>query len=172
MFHRPGCCLLLGLLFFLGACRNRRTAISESPRHDLLQEAKLQGIKEPFSSDQKIFFYAFSRGGIRRNTLVLLPGAVFEVSPPVLSQTFPAGIWIGMPFQLGDGAELVVATFNERQADERIRLALDPVHKREDQNWRLLQIPLHESTYRVRFQVFAGPGGDATGDWIGLAPYP
>lgn len=164
--------LLSGLFWFLlslSGCSTDPEAEREGKRGpDLLQTARDRGIGGP--SDRNIFFYTFTRGGVRREALVLVPGAVFEARPEELGERGSLRLWVGMPFQMGDGAELIVEAISGGKPAEIARLTVNPVRKREDRQWRRLEVALPAATERVRLRVLPGPSGDGTADWLGLAP--
>lgn len=158
---------LLGCLF-LNAC----SSISKQPAKTgftILEAAADQGLGP--ASEQRPFFYTFSRGGIRRQALVLIPGVVFEAPMKALGSAPKISLWVGMPFQMGDGAELIVESISESgSSGEIVRLFLDPIHRRQDRQWQRLEIRVPSETRLLRWRVSPGPAGDAVADWVGLAP--
>jgi hypothetical protein len=161
--------LLLGLSLLQAACRSEMNGAEEKSGPDLLQIARDRGIGRP--SEQNMFLYSFARGGIRREALVLTPGAVFEVTPFALGDETSVRLWVGMPFQLGDGAELIAHAMVGGHPAEVARLSIDPIHKRQDRQWLSLQFPIPNQTTSVRFTVSPGPAGDGIADWVGIAPF-
>ncbi len=158
-------------MLLMGSCRIPEPGSSRKEVPDLLQEARRQEAGEAGQAGRTHFLFPFSRDGIRREALVLTPGAVWEANPQSLSASSPLRIWVGMPFQIGDGAELSVETVRAGQPGGMIRMPLNPVHNRGDRQWHLLQMPFAPDTTLIRFRVSAGPSGDSTGDWVGLAPW-
>lgn len=146
----------------------------DAGRPNLQELAARKGIRPILGPDQDIFLYDFGRGGIRRESLVLTPGAVFEADFAVEQQRPCASLLAAMPFNLGDGATLDVAALSASEEVQLVHLHIDPAHNRKDRSWIPLRfkIPQFGKPFRVRFKVQPGPNGDFTGDWIGIAPGP
>src|SRR5206468_2340220 len=78
-------------------------ASEEAP--SLIKMARSQGLHEIRTGDVK-FIYAFTRQGRMRETLVLLPGAVFSTMVLTPGSRRCVSMFAAMPFNLGDGAVL------------------------------------------------------------------
>lgn len=172
-------CLIAGLFMSGGlvgrAAMSSLSAGTGQPSFNLLELASNQGVKPIVSEDQKIFLYSFTRGGVQRDALVLTPGAAFDSGPLTTeNRRTCVSVFVAMPFNLGDGAILTISTIGKAEESEALRLNIDPAHNREHRAWIPLRIRLPKATspIHIRFRVTAGPLGDGTGDWIGIAPGP
>lgn len=137
----------------------------------LLGIASAKGVKQLSTGLETTFTYAFTRGGQRRQSLVLTPGATFET--PLLPVHSPGcvSLMAGMPFNLGDGATLKIEVWDETVRQSAIEVSLDPAHIRAHREWIpvRLNIPAGQDSVRLRFEVTAGIRGDQTADWVGIA---
>jgi hypothetical protein len=152
--------------------RLHKIPTSSQPLLSLLDLARQKGLKPPVSDDQKLFLYRFSRAGIPLETVLLTPGAVFELEIPPVNKPTCISFRVAMPFNLGDGAALAISiAFGgvERVIFER---HFDPAHIRSDRAWAPvdLEIPPRVDASVLRFKVNPGAAGDYSGDWVGIAP--
>ena len=149
----------------------QQSAIDESPQ--LLELARSQGIEQIGEDPPPVFLYTFTRGGQRRESLLLLPNGVFEVD--IGSSSWECvSLVASMPFNLGDGAVLIVSVDDGNVLQQAVRLLLDPVHIREHRAWLPVrfELPGNQSGIQLRFEIEAGVRGDTTADWVGIAPGP
>jgi hypothetical protein len=144
---------------------------NDSP--NLLSIAASRGIRQ-VAPNSSIFFYAFVREGQRRETLVLTPGAVFEIGPLQTGPRSCVSLLAAMPWNLGDGADLKISIVDGAQQRQAADVYLDPAHQRAHRAWIPIRLDVPQSTdhFTLRFEVGPGPRGDLTGDWIGVAPGP
>jgi len=146
-------------------------AATNERRPDLLQMAAAQGIREISSDSNRVFLYAFTRHGQFYKTLVLTAGTMFQTGIIKPGGARCVSLWAAMPFNLGDGAGLTIVLTNETRRSETVQLYLDPAHVRAQRAWVPIrfEIPPDMDHFVLKFDVNAGPRGDYTGDWIGLA---
>jgi hypothetical protein len=132
--------------------------------------ARSQGLHEIRTGDVK-FIYAFTRQGRMRETLVLLPGAVFSTMVLTPGSRRCVSMFAAMPFNLGDGAVLRIFIADETRERQAIELNLDPAHIRAHRAWTPIrfEIPQGMDHFTLRFEVNPGPRGDGVADWMGLA---
>ena len=137
---------------------------------DLLQLATAQGIRQNNGSDH-VFLYTFARQGQSRETLVLLPGAVFQTGVIRSGAQRCISLQAAMPFNLGDGAVLKISLADERRRVQAVQLSLDPAHIRAHRAWTPIRlvIPTDMDHFTLQFEVDAGARGDSTADWVGIA---
>ena len=149
-------------------------ALPQSPAGNptaLLEIAAQKGVRQLATGLENTFIYAFTRGGQRRQSLVLTPGATFETSILPVDSPGCVSLMAGMPFNLGDGATLKIELWDETRRQSAVEVALDPAHVRAHRAWVpvRLNIPAGRNRVRVRFEVTAGIRGDQTADWVGIA---
>ena len=146
-------------------------AVANDSRPDLLQMAAAQGIREISSDSNKVFLYTFTRHGQFHKTLVLTAGTMFQTSIIKPGPARCVSLLAAMPFNLGDGAGLTILLTNETRRTEALRLYLDPAHIRAHRAWITIRLEIPEGMdhFILQFDVNAGPRGDYTADWIGLA---
>jgi hypothetical protein len=146
-------------------------AVANQNRPDLIQMAAAQGIREIGSDSSQVFLYGFTRHGQFRKTVVLTAGTMFQTSTIKPGAARCVSLLAAMPFDLGDGAGLRILLTNETRRIEAIRLYLDPAHVRAHRAWIPIrfEIPSDMDHFVLQFDVDAGPRGDTTADWIGLA---
>ena len=160
--------VLLGLMQALST--QHEQAVKDSP--GLFDVAASKGVKEFGAGVEGTFLHTFTRAGTRRETLVLLAGAVFQTDSMTAIPSRCVSLVAAMPFNLGDGAVLKIIANDETRQQPVFQLSLDPAHVRADRKWLPVRfdIPAVMNHVVLRFEVTAGPRGDQTGDWIGLAP--
>ena len=137
----------------------------------LIQMAANQGIREISNGSNGVFIYTFARHAEIHKTLVVTAGNTFKTALIKSGAARCVSLLAGMPFNLGDGAGLSILLSNETQQVEAARLNLDPAHVRADRAWKPIKfrIPANIDHFFLQFNVDAGPRGDYTGDWIGIA---
>jgi hypothetical protein len=140
----------------------------------LLELAMAQGIHAHTSETQSVFLYSFTRGGERRDTLVLTAGAAFQIEVPNPDARPCVSLLAAMPFNLGDGAILGISTEANGERVQLFQRKIDPAHQRADRDWLPLRldVPSTANPILLRFAVEAGIHQDFTGDWIGLTAGP
>jgi hypothetical protein len=143
-------------------------------RPDLLQMARSQDIHELSASSTRVFFYTFARGGDVKKAVVVTAGNIFRTGIIKPDSARCVSLNAAMPFDHGDGAELTILLMNETHRSEAARIYLDPAHIRADRAWKPIrfEVPPGIDHFMLEFSVSAGPRGDYTSDWIGLAPGP
>ena len=137
----------------------------------LLRMAADKGVHQLGAGSETIFLYRFTRGGQRRDALVLTPSVTFETTPFRAASHHCVSLVAAMPFNLGDGATLSVWV-KSSQSQRVFQLDLDPAHVRAHRAWLPIRfnLPAVRGNYTIVFEVTAGARGDQTGDWMGLAP--
>jgi hypothetical protein len=138
---------------------------------ELIAIAAAKGIKAIGSNPEGMFLYSFTRNGERRESLLLLPGAVFQADVQNVQSPACVSLAAAMPFNLGDGAVLRISVGDELRQQEAVLLSLDPAHVRAHRAWVPVrfEIPAGLNRVRLRFEVDPGIRGDHTADWVGLA---
>lgn len=144
--------------------------VGAQDRPELLAMAAAKGIKPVGDPIESVFLYSFTRSGERRESLVLLPGAVFEADLMNTGSGACVSLAVSMPFNLGDGAMLRISTGDGQVRQEAVRLLLDPAHVRAHRAWMPVRfaIPGGQNRVQLRFEVDPGVRGDHTADWVGL----
>jgi hypothetical protein len=147
------------------------TAVANGGRPNLVEMAAAQGVHEISSDSSQIFLYAFTRHGQFRKALVLTAGKTFRTGIIKPGAARCVSLLAAMPFDLGDGAGLRVILTDEARRIEAVRIYLDPAHVRADRAWIPVRfdIPPDMDHFILQFDVDAGPRGDTTADWFGLA---
>jgi hypothetical protein len=137
----------------------------------LLELASAKGIGPHTSDAQSIFLYTFTRGGERRDTLVLTAGSTFQIEVPNPSAQSCVSLLAGMPFNLGDGAILNIYTDTAAEKVKILQRTIDPAHHRPDRDWLPIRfdVPSSSNSILLSIEVDAGSRKDFTGDWVGLA---
>jgi hypothetical protein len=137
----------------------------------LIRIAADQGIRPLAAGSDTIFVYRFTRGGQRRDALVLTPDTRFETTPLRSAAQHCVSLVAAMPFNLGDGATLSISVRASGQDRRVIQLDLDPAHVRAHRAWLPIRfdVPPDLGDFTIVFQVTAGARGDQTGDWVGLS---
>ena len=161
---------IIGLLLPL-ATLAQDSPFTPTPPPELIRSAVSRGIKTAEADpNQNVFIYSFTRGGTLRESLVLLPGGVFETDTMNLPSRGCVSVRAAMPWNLGDGAILSVWIERRNQRELAVELPLDPAHVREHRDWVPIRfdLPSDPDGLRLVFGVEAGPRGDQTGDWVGL----
>ena len=140
----------------------------------LLRIAADQGIRQLGTRSDTIFLYRFTRGGQRRDALVLTPATRFETTPLRSSTRHCVSLLAAMPFNLGDGARLDIS-LKASERDRRVfQLDLDPAHVRAERAWLPIRfdVPPNIGDFTLIFEVTPGSRGDQIGDWIGISAGP
>jgi len=137
----------------------------------LIETAKAGGIGPVGAESGNTFLYTFTRAGQFRESLVLLPGAVFETALTEIGAGRCISLVAAIPYNLGDGAVLEISVEGGSEQPKVVRVFLDPAHVRAHRTWVpiRLDIPADHDRVRLRFEVDPGIRGDQTGDWMGLA---
>jgi hypothetical protein len=142
------------------------------PLPSLLDLARQKGLNLPVSEDQKMFLFRFSRAGIPLDTILLTPGAVFELEIPPLNKSTCISFRAAMPFNLGDGAMLMISIVYRGVEKVVVERHFDPAHIRSDRTWASIdfEVPSRVDASVLRLTVNPGGAGDYSGDWVGIAP--
>jgi hypothetical protein len=116
------------------------------PTRGLIDTARASGIRPLVENGPDTFFYRFTRGGQFRESLVLLPRAVFETDLIDVGRGRCVSLMAGIPFNLGDGAILEISAEGISGQPQVVRVSLDPAHVRADRTWTpiRLDIPANE----------------------------
>ena len=143
----------------------------QKDRPEWIAIAAAKGVKAIGSNPEGMFLYSFTRNGERRESLLMLPGAVFQTDVQNVQSPACVSLAAAMPFNLGDGAVLRISAGDELRQQETVRLLLDPAHVRAHRAWVPVrfEIPAGQNRVRLRFEVDPGIRGDHTADWVGLA---
>ena len=146
-------------------------AIAQESVPSLLRIAADKGVHQLGAGSETIFLYRFTRGGQRRDALVLTPSVTFETTPFRAASHHCVSLVAAMPFTLGDGATLSVWVKSSRQSQRVFQFDLDPAHVRAHRAWLPIRfnLPAVRGDYTIVFEVTAGARGDQTGDWVGLS---
>jgi len=146
-------------------------ATAQNSVPSLLRIAADKGVHQLGAGSETIFLYRFTRGGQRRDALVLTPGTKFESTPMQSAAPHCVSLLAAMPFNLGDGATLNIALKASGQEHRVFQLELDPSHVRADRAWLPIRFDVTPDLrdFTIVFEVTAGARGDQTGDWVGLS---
>ncbi len=133
---------------------------------DLLADLASAPIDENPSANEHVKIWDFARGGVRRPCLVTIAPSEVGFELDGSGETGKLTFHLGMPFNLGDGAEARIYLEEEGKRTLIFSRVLDPARQRPDRDWIPVELELpRRSGLRLIFAALP-TSGDLTGDWI------
>lgn len=159
------------LLFFFGCTAVLNfgcapTASKGRASGDLLALFESAAMAGNASGNESVMVSDFARGGVRRRCLVTIAPSEFAFALDGSGGRAKLTFYLGMAFNLGDGAEARI--YLEEDGERRLVFsrALDPARRRSDRDWIPVELELTRRS-GSRLVLAALPNSaDLTGDWI------
>lgn len=173
---RFGLLVLSLLLLSFTVCTRRSPAAARSAApvyFDFLANFPSARIEPDPAADgePRARLYDFVRDRIYKRSLVTIAESRVRFLLPAIPPAAELRGYVGMPFNLGDGALAELSLVQEGRTHLLLSRYMDPARRRVDRNWIPITVDLAPFAGRPAEIVFSArsPSGDLIGDWIGWA---
>lgn len=164
----------LVLCLLLSACAGRPASSKSADVYftflDHFSEVRVDP-KPSDPNDPNVRLYPFVRDRVRRLSLVTVADARARFTVPEIPASAELRGYIGMPFNLGDGALAELLLVQEGHEHRLLSRYVDPAHRSEDRVWIPIHVDLTPFAGRPAEIIFSARAttGDYTADWMGWA---